>query len=331
MRGTNKTRRGALLLAIVAAVGLATSCSAIVGSQDSQCSSDEDCDARGFDGAVCRDAFCVVQTAEDSGESDAGDTAGTVSATSLGDTVGTDDADGSSDGIDPNDPWSCVGNVVWDEEQERVTARAGLHFTNSVFQPYVGATLQACSPLDLACAPPLSMGTSDRNGDAFVDVFYGFDGYFRSPPPERDPDILPFILYIYPPPFEVETQTRDGDVLLIDQATIDLLASLSNVETEPDMGYIFFTANDCNVQRTPGVTVSISPVGTNTRVAYLEGSFPNAELTETDDSGQGAIINVPPGLVEVTGVSLEAGKFFERSILVEPNRVTGIPVVPAPL
>lgn len=313
-----------MMLATAAVLGSAGSCSTIVGSKSSQCSTDADCDALGFGGAVCLDEFCVAEAADDSGASD-------TAATSTTDTGSDDEARRSSDGMEPAGAWDCVGNVVWEDPQERTPARVGVHFTDSVFKPYAGATLIACNPLDLACTPPISMGTSDRSGDAFVDVFFGFNGYLRSPAPKSDPDLLPFILYVFPPPFEIETETRAGDILRIDQPTIDLLASLSNVEIEPDAGYIFFTASNCNEQRSASVTVSVSPVGANTRVAYLEGSFPNAELTETDDSGQGAVLNVPPGLVEVTAVSLDAGKIFERSVLVEANRITGVPIAPAPL
>ncbi|MBV1861256.1 MAG: hypothetical protein KUG77_22755 [Nannocystaceae bacterium] len=99
----------------------------------------------------------------------------------------------------------------------------------------------------------------------------------------------------------------------------------------PDTGLIFFSVFDCNEELAADVTVSVSPVGTDTVVAYLDGAFPSADLTATVDVGQGAVLNVPPGLIEVTGTSLERGRFFQSTVLVEANTVTGLAVVPMPL
>lgn len=318
--------RNLTLLAL--AVSMASACSLLVEADGQQCKTDEDCVARGFEGAVCSSDVCVMQDPGSTGVEPTGSSSG--GSTSDASTTEASDESSTSAGIGDG-PWDCVGHVQWPEEQEDVPARVGLHFTNASFEPYEGATLNACRPLDLECTEPYSTTVSGPNGDAFADVFFGFDGYFRSPPPEADPDLMPFIIYALPPPFEVETEVRTGDVLRIDPTTIGGLAALSGVDIVPDTGFIFFTALDCNLERASDVTVSISPVTSDTVVAYLDGGFPNPDLMATVEVGQGAVLNVQPGLIEVTGTSLERGRFFQTTVLVEANTVTGIPVVPMPL
>lgn len=301
-------------------------CGLLLTVEEDQCRSDADCAARGFGSAVCESRVCVAGSEESPPGSTGAQPSSTTSSTSGGASAGT-----SSSGAIDDGPWGCVGNIVWDEEDESIPARVGLHFTDSQFQDFEGATLKACRPLDLECDVPLSTAVSGPDGFAFVDVYYGFDGYFRAPPPEAVPDAFPFIIHTSPPPFTVETEARGGDVLFIEPETFAGLASLSGIEILPDLGQIFFTAFDCNGEVAAGVTVSISPVGTETVVAYLDGAFPSADLAATVEAGQGAVVNVPPGLVEVTGTSLERGRFFLGSTLVEANTVTGMAIGPVPL
>lgn len=248
------------------------------------------------------------------------------SSSSTGEDASSSSGSGIGDG-----PWDCIGRVEWDEEDEDVPATLGLHFTNAQFQDFEGAELNACRPLDLECDEPLSTAISGPDGVAFSEVYYGFDGYFRAPPPASVPEAYPLIIFANPPPFSVETESRGGDILFIEPATVAALAAVSGEEIVPDTGFIFFSVFDCNNELASDVTLSVSPVGKSTLVTYLDGGFPNPELTETTETGQGAVINVPPGLVEVTGTSLDGGKFFEGSVLVEANTITGLAVVPAPM
>ena len=314
------------------ALVLATGCSLLLDADDQQCSSAADCEKRGFSNATCEDNVCVMNAASSETQ---GSSSGTATSTGAGaetSSSGTDETAGSSTTTGIGDgPWDCVGNVVWDEEDEGIPARVGLHFTDSQFADLEGATLNACRPLDLECTEPYSTTMSDENGVAFADVYYGFDGYFRAPPPDDIPDAYPFIVYAYPPPFSEETESRGGDILFINPATLGALAGVTGVDVVPDTGFVFFTVFDCNDQLAADVTVSVSPVGSETVVAYLDGAFPNPDLGETTEVGQGAVLNVPPGLVEVTATSLERGRFFQASVLVEPNTVTGVALVPSPM
>jgi len=312
------------------ALSVAPGCGLLLGADDEQCSIDADCVARGFAGAICESRVCIEASDESPTTSTGSQTTSSTGAVT-GSTSAETSAEASSSGVIDDGPWGCVGHVAWDEEDESVPARVGLHFTDASFQDLEGATLNACRPLDLECDEPLASAVSGPDGVAFVDVYYGFDGYFRAPSPAEVPDAIPFILYSSPPPFTVETESRGGDVLFIDPPTLAGLSALSGVEIVPDSGLIFFTAFDCNDELAADVTVSISPVGTDTVVAYLDGAFPNADLTATVDVGQGAVINVPPGLVEVTGTSLERGRFFQSTVLVEANTVTGMAIVPMPM
>ncbi|MCR9161576.1 MAG: hypothetical protein ACE37F_30385 [Nannocystaceae bacterium] len=312
-------------------LALGSGCGLLLEADDVQCNEDSDCTERGFAGAACEQNVCVTATPDSETEpTSTGSTGPTTGEASTTSSAG-EDSSSSSGPVVGDGPWDCIGHVEWDEEDENVPAALGLHFTNGQFQDFEGAELNACRPLDLECDEPLSTAVSGPDGVAFAEVYYGFDGYFRAPPPESIPDAYPLIIFANPPPFSVETESRGGDILFIEPTTVAALAAVSGEEIVPDTGFIFFSAFDCNNELAADVTLSVSPVGESTVVTYLDGGFPNPELTETAESGQGAVINVPPGLVEVTATSLDGGKFFEGSVLVEANTITGLAVVPAPM
>lgn len=301
---------------------LGSGCGLLLDADNVQCNEDSDCTDRGFVDAACVENVCVASTPG----SDEDPTSTGSADPSTGEDAWSSSGSGIGDG-----PWDCIGRVDWDEEDENEPATLGLHFTNAQFQDFEGAELKACRPLDLECDEPLSTAVSGPDGVAFAEVYYGFDGYFRAPPPASVPEAYPQIIFPNPPPFSVETESRGGDILFIEPATVAALAAVSGAEIVPDTGFIFFSVFDCNNELASDVTLSVSPVGESTLVTYLDGGFPSPELTETTETGQGAVINVPPGLVEVTGTSLEGGKFFELSVLVEANTITGLAVVPAPM
>ncbi|MBV1860239.1 MAG: hypothetical protein KUG77_17630, partial [Nannocystaceae bacterium] len=190
---------GTMLVSWLALTGV-PGCALLLGADDEQCNTDADCVARGFAEAACESRVCVAAVGE-SPTSSTGSPSTSSTGSPTSSTGGASSAGMSSSGVIDDGPWGCVGSVVWDEEDEATAARLGLHFTDSQFQSLEGAVLNACRPLDLECDEPLASASSGPDGVAFIDVYYGFDGYFRAPPPAETPDAFPFILYSSPRPF----------------------------------------------------------------------------------------------------------------------------------
>jgi hypothetical protein len=283
-------------LAVLACFGV-VSCSALLDAAEEQCKTDGDCSARGFANATCVAGICTA-------------------------------ADGGSDGK----PWSCVGNVSWPTKDANVPASATVRVIRLLGQePFPGLTVKICPPFDLSCANPMSEVVSGADGLLTLPVYKGFDGHFFAPAPSSFPEMAPMLVYLFPPPAGVEANPRDANLNLASVAEMTSIAQLGGVEVKPGLGHIFFTVYDCNMARAQGVSAKTDVVDTTTKVIYISDSgVPSDVLTETETRGEGAIINVPPGFVTVSAVSSEAGKFYQQTVAVQADHITGVPVVPSP-
>lgn len=285
-------------LGALACLGV-VSCSVLLDAAEEQCKTDGDCAARGFSSSTCVAGVCT--------------------------------GGGGSGGGDGK-PWSCVGNVTWPTKDANVPASATVRVIRLLGQePFPDLTVKICPPFDLACAAPLGEVKSDADGLLTLPVYKGFDGHFFAPSPSSFPEMAPMLVYLFPPPAGVEKEPRDANLNLASVAEMSSIAQLGGVEVKAGLGHIFFTVYDCNMARAKGVSAKTDVVDTTTKVIYISDSgVPSDVLTETETRGEGAIINVPPGFVTVSAVSSEAGKFYQQTVAVQADHITGVPVVPSP-
>lgn len=287
-------------------LALFAGCSLALSADDEQCSTDGDCAARGFSGASCVAGICRAGSGTDAG-SDAGDAQG-------------------------GGPWDCVGKVTWPAPDTTVPASASIRVLRLLGQtPFEGLVAKICPPFDVDCQNPIAETTSDATGKLNIPVYKGFNGHLFAPAPASFPEMAPMLVYLLPPPVEVETVARDGNLNLASVSEMTSIASLGGVQVKSELGHIFFTAYDCLQGRASKVSVKVDTVDPTTQAIYISDSgVPSDVLAETQKKGEGAVINVPPGYVTVTATHADHGKYFSLTVSVRAGHITALPIAPSP-
>ena len=291
-------------------------CSLALSTDEAQCATDTDCQSRGFVGATCVAGICNG-TAGAGGTSDGGTS-----------DSGTSDAGAASTG----GPGGCVGKVAWPAPDTTVAASASLRALRLLGQtPFPGLSVKICPPFDVDCANPIGETTSDAAGVLNIPVYSGFNGHLFAAAPASFPEMAPMLVYLLPPPVEVETSMRDGNLNLASVGELSTIANLGGIEVKSEFGHIFFTAYDCLQARASKVSIKIDTLDPATKAIYISDSgVPSDVLAETQSKGEGAVINVPPGYVTVTATHADKGKYFSLTVSVRSGHITALPIAPSP-
>ncbi len=306
--------RGALMVAAI--LLLAPACSRLVDSDVVQCSVTQDCTQRGgeFADSICVDHFCQpVKQVECSVSLDCtqrGDEfAGWVCVDNTCQAPG---------------PWTCLDNVVWPSSTPgNVTAI--INFTDIITgQPVAGVAFQVCHKLDTTCAAPIIRDlTSDSAGRASFTVQSGFDGYFQS----TSAGIMPFLYFFYPP---LTSNREVPSVPILQETALATFATMAGGTVMPNRGHVLARAYNCLGQTAEGVHFT-SPEGNDeTAPFYMIKGIPSTKHSATDSSGNGGLLNLPPGTATLTGVLDNGDAIGTLSVVTVAGRMTYTAMVPSP-
>ncbi len=204
-------------------------------------------------------------------------------------------------GVDSGLPyaWRCENDPVPD------AAPGPLHlkmFVNDVStassqnsfagNPIPGASVNACSTLDIACATPVGTATSDDAGIALMQVPSGFSGYYEL----RATGFTSAIAAHTPQLGDEYVQEGMANVALIAAG-----GGLAGVTLDPNpMGTAIVSVLDCDQAPAVGMQVEVGAPGATETLVYLANSLPSASATETDTTGSAIIYNVPAGTLRLT-------------------------------
>lgn len=289
------------------APALAVACSLALEAEETQCSTDADCSARGFTGATCEDSVCKAPVTTDAGaDSDASDA--------------------------PSDPkWGCIGKITWASPDTSASITLVSRFLKLVGEtPIADMDVRACARLDVNCSQPVATAKTDSDGKATMKLFKGFDGYTLAAPPASFPEMMPAILLNVPPPTEDELEPSEP-VHLTSKGEINAIGALVQKQLEPGMGHVFGLALDCQGKPTAGVTLKVDTVSPSTIGYYVASSgLPSATLGETSARGEAGYLNLPPGYVTITATSVDKGKVGSVTALIKPDHITYVPLPPTP-
>lgn len=263
-------------------VGWATSCSLALNFDEVQCEKAEDCQKRGFSGAVCESNVCVTES---------GSTGANMTSTSTGNVVVPG--------------FECMGNMKYPDPMGMPVSQV-FHFEDALAgvgtifpQGEIAANL--CSPLSGQCGTPIqaniptdAMGQIEVNVPslpAYLDVFDVMPSGAGGAGLSQD-DYRPGIVYetrpiVLPPAPKVIRVIKYKDFVT--------LASLVQATEEPTHGIALVLTVNCNDQRAAGVQISVDPADMDdkTVTAYFKGSIPKLGPTETDSEGAFAMVNIP--------------------------------------
>jgi hypothetical protein len=119
------------------------------------------------------------------------------------------------------------------------------------------------------------------------------------------------------------------------KSNVKAFLELISVKPIKDRGHLAVLTADCVMNPSSAVHVEISPRLPETQIAYFVGPFPRIDVTETDPSGQVAIVNAPTGLVTIT--TSRGGKAVgQQKVYVRPDpsdeeltTITGVVMLPS--
>jgi hypothetical protein len=224
----------------------------------------------------------------------------------------------------PPKPWECLDQVVWPPASQG-NVMVALNLVDLVTQqPVSGVEAQVCNKLDTTCSSPLVSGlVSDSLGRLVFSIQSGFDGYLQS----TSTGLMPFLYFFYPP----VTSDRDVPAIPILQDTgLATFATLAGGNVMAERGHLLARAYNCLGKTAEGVRFS-SPEGDNSTVPfYMIKGIPSIKNSETDSSGNGGLLNLPPGTATLTGRLDDGRTMGTLSATTRPGRITYIALVPTP-
>jgi len=99
---------------------------------------------------------------------------------------------------------------------------------------------------------------------------------------------------------------------------------------DPTTGNLFITAVDCDGAPAAGVSYSIDADPDLVTQLYMHGGAVSDTNLQTDDSGIGGFLGVPPGFAEVQGYNRRYQKVGVIGVQTEPFTVTYSALAPEP-
>jgi hypothetical protein len=239
----------------------------------------------------------------------------------------------------PGQSWSCLDSpIVWPKPEALGNLPFSVTFVNFTTEdPYVGASVKACSKLDFACATPFDHATTDATGLVSLNVpagLSGFDGYLDVTGGKlagTGAAVFPSIWY--PVPFVVAEGWR-GRTQLPSTDEFATLTMATGTMPDPSRGHVVVNAVDCVFGPAAGVSFAIDSADPKTVTYYLVGGVPVTTAKATDQSGIGAFVNLPttaPARLAV--VSARSGAASGKSMgsmtfIVRPGTLTTPSVYP---
>jgi hypothetical protein len=225
----------------------------------------------------------------------------------------------------PDPTWAClaVGDAPPPAESRKYTVTIRIRDLVTE-QPMPGVVGRLCRKLDITCSQPVGGEIpADQDGNLVVEVEPGFDGYAEL----RAKDKMPGLYFFFPP---VQENRDVPFVPLLPPAVLAQFAQLNGKQLIAGRGHVLLGAYDCLRRPAEGIHLSSVDGDADTAAFYVLEKFPKVVATETDRSGRGGFINVPPGPVAVAGDLADGRHVASVSVLIRPGTITYTSLTPLP-
>lgn len=228
-------------------------------------------------------------------------------------------------------------------------------FVTGCARAVTGLAASLCNKRDVGCTNPILDGLRDVDGVLTVPVPVsgsGFDGYLKVDAPLalctddsafpgtagalcqlapgcdttlpddrcRVPTYAPALLFFNPP------ITGDLEAALplqlLPSADLPAVVQAAGAELDPSTGNLFITALDCDGEPAAGVTYAIAEHRDEVTALYVDSGVVSNTVLETDESGIGGFVGVPPGFVEITGFAPDLTPIGEIGLQSAPFTLT---------
>jgi hypothetical protein len=261
-------------------------------------------------------------------------------------------------------PWDCVAAPAPSVDPSSSTVTVRVQTCDSFGDcsiPIEGLSAELCEKLDVGCSRPVLRGMTPVNGMFEMDVPIderGFDGYLKvtsqteacsangadlgalpcslapacdpATPDERCqlPQYAPALFFFAPP---IRSEPAQPFVLsLMRLAAVPALAQAAGAPFDSELGNLVVTGVDCNGARAAGLSYELRQHPDGATPLYMANGILSNSLAETDETGVGAFVGVPPGFVDVLGSAGDTGTVGGVGVQVSRLSISYATLAPTP-
>jgi hypothetical protein len=236
-------------------------------------------------------------------------------------------------------PWRCLGQAPASATAPKPTATVRVqpcNFITDCTTSVTGLTAQLCDKRDVGCLTPRLANLTQADGEFRFDVPTtggGFSGYLSIDSPvalctdvaafgsaagktlcdlvaptcdPAAPDMrcytklyAPSMLFFNPPVRDDMPSALPLQMFPI--SGLPTVLAAAGVQIDATAGNLFIQALDCDGRPAAGVTYQIQQYADRVSALYVDDGIVSSVATQTDTSGVGGFVRVPPGFVSVVG------------------------------
>lgn len=218
--------------------------------------------------------------------------------------------------------WTCLSTTL-------PPPRGGLVNYEGVVRNLAGNTTlndvvaRLCPRDEGTCSSPLLTVSTTTAGTLGFTVDAAFDGYIEL----EGPGMMPAIVDLLKP---IGSMRAHPEFRMIEPAVIEAYAKFLQSPIEPDLGHLLFWAQDCAARRASDVVIErVSELHEKSTSYYVESGLPNPQATQTDRSGGGGFVNLPPGyLTFYARRASDVAAFTTFAVQIRAGHVTFVVIEP---
>lgn len=262
-------------------------------------------------------------------------------------------------------PWRCLGAQAPRDSGGQSTATVRMQVCDAFGEcavPLSGLSAELCAKVDVGCTRPLDIEIREVDGLLEFEVPIGddgFDGYLAvsspsepctSPSfgdasaalcaanpgcdPERPGDscLVPVYvraLWFFNPPITADAP-EPLRLSLLSSAAQPSLAAASGGSFDPSTGSVVVTGFDCDGGRAPGVSYDMRQHVDAVSQWYMANGILTASASQTDATGMGGFVGVPPGFADVEAYNADDERVGAVGVQVSAGTISYASLVPLP-
>lgn len=264
-------------------------------------------------------------------------------------------------------PWRCLGQAPASATAAKPTATVRVQTCNFITDcttTVTGLTAQLCDKRDVGCLTPRLVNLTQVDGEFRFDVPTagdGFSGYLSidSPAalctdaaafgaaagktlcdlvaPTCDPAApdarcytklyAPSMLFFNPPVRDDMPSPLPLQMFPI--SGLPTVLAAAGVQVDATAGNLFIQALDCDGRPAAGVTYQLQQYGDQVSPLYVQDGIVSSAATQTDATGVGGFVRVPPGFVSITGYNADGKAIGSVGVQSMPSVLTYTSLTPA--
>jgi hypothetical protein len=262
-------------------------------------------------------------------------------------------------------PWRCLGAEAPIDLGAETTATVRMQLCDAFGEcavPLTGLSAQVCAKVDVGCTRPLDIDIREVDGLLEFDVPLGddgFDGYLAVSSPSEpctspsfgeagaalcaanpacDPEqpddscLVPLYvraLWFFNPPIVADTP-EPLRLSLLSTAAQPALTAASGGSFDPSTGSVVVTGFDCDGSRALGVSYDMRQHADAVSQWYMANGILTSNVAETDATGMGGFVGVPPGFADVEAYNSDNERVGGVGVQVSAGTISYASLVPAP-